>query len=356
MEEKTLFESLLREKVKELGGWYNAHAHIDRSYVLDKKYFSHYDIGEWDVCHCPLPVKQNLVGIIHEGLAYTEKSLYERMETCIKNSISYGITKLDSFIDVTADIGLTALDVALELKETYKEKIKIRIGAYPIFGFKDDQPQRWDIFEQGCKFSDFIGTLPERDALSDHIGFDEHFRRIFHAFEKYGEELHVHVDQTNDPDENGTLTLIESKKWLLPERYSHSSKLPTVWAVHSLSVASYDEYKFMKVVEGLKKENIGVIVCPNAALSNKQNRKKLVPMHNSITRLLDFCSYDIPVRLGTDNISDIFIPSNSPDMFQEIVSAANALRFYNYSVWAKLGSGTKLNETDKMKIRNALAN
>ena len=57
---------------------------------------------------------------------------------------------------------------------------------------------------------------------------------------------------------------------------------PTVWAVHSFSIASYDEEHFKKVVEGLKETNIGVIVCPSATLSNKQNRNIMVPMHNSI--------------------------------------------------------------------------
>jgi hypothetical protein len=36
--------------------------------------------------------------------------------------------------------------------------------------------------------------------------------------------------------------------------------------------------------------------------------------------------------------------------------AANALRFYNYSTWAKIATGKKLNEVDKMKIRSVLKN
>jgi cytosine/adenosine deaminase-related metal-dependent hydrolase len=123
-----------------------------------------------------------------------------------------------------------------------------------------------------------------------------------------------------------------------------------------LSVASYDEERFRRTIEGLKETNIGVIVCPVATLSNRQDRRISVPMHNSITRVLEFLAEDIPLRIGTDNVQDFFLPAGSFDLYQEIFTAANALRFYNASTWAKVAAGKKLNEVDKMKIRNTLKN
>ena len=113
---------------------------------------------------------------------------------------------------------------------------------------------------------------------------------------------------------------------------------------------------FRKVLEGLRETNIGVIVCPSATLSNKQIRNILVPMHNSITRVLDLLLEDIPVRIGSDNIQDFFLPAGSLDLYNEVCYAANTLRFYNFTTWAKIASGTRLNEVDKMKIRSALEN
>jgi hypothetical protein len=151
--------------------------------------------------------------------------------------------------------------------------------------------------------------------------------------------------------------LIEAARWLRPDPSGHAEeRQPTVWAVHALSVSSYSEERFRQVVEGLKENNIGVIVCPSATLSNKQDRRLRVPMHNSITRVLDFLAEDIPLRLGTDNVQDFFLPAGSFDVYDEIFVAANALRFYNYSTWAKIATGKKLNEVDKMRIRNALKN
>ncbi|MCX7786484.1 MAG: hypothetical protein N2442_02160 [Spirochaetes bacterium] len=373
----TSYETLIRKSVQEAGGFFNGHAHLDRALVMDPKYVSHADMDPWEIATYPLEVKQHTTGVLHEGLAYTRESLYERMGAALDASIRFGVTRIDTFIDTTADgVELRALEVALDLKTKYRDKIDLRVGAYPIFGFKDDEPRRWDVFVAAASLADFIGTLPERDARKGHIGFKEHFRRVIELANSLGgKEVHFHVDQTNLPDEEGTLTLIEAVRWLRPplsirqsmqgdSRWQNrqettqgplqESREPTIWAVHALSVASYSEEKFRKVVEGLKETNIGIIVCPTATLSNKQDRRVMVPMHNSITRVLDFLIEDIPVRIGTDNVQDFFLPAGSFDMYNEIVTAANALRFYNYSTWAKVAAGKKLNEVDKMKIRNAM--
>ncbi len=353
------FEEEIRKAVADEGGWWNAHAHLDRALVMEAKYVAHADMDPWEIATYPLEVKQHTTGVLHGGLAYTRESLCERLSAALEESAGRGIRRIDSFIDTTADgVGLRALECALEVKARFAGKIDFRVGAYPIFGFKDDDPARWNVFAEGAKMADFIGTLPERDARKGHIGFREHFRRVIgFANSLDGKEVHFHVDQTNKPEEDGTLTLIEAARWLRPDPSGHAEgRRPTIWAVHALSVASYGEERFREVVEGLKETNIGVIVCPSATLSNKQDRRLKVPMHNSITRVLDFLAEDVPVRLGTDNVQDFFLPAGSFDLYNEIFVAANALRFYNYSTWAKIATGKKLNEVDKMKVRKALKN
>jgi len=347
------FEEGVRAEVEKYGGFINAHSHIDRSYVMDTRYVSHADMNAWDITGYSLEVKQHTTGALHEGLAYTEESLRERISQGLEDCIRYGTSRIDSFIDTTADcIGTRALDIGLELQEEYRDRIEFRVGAYPIFGFKDDKPERWDVFVDGAERADFIGTLPERDARRFHIGYREHIRRILLLANELGnKEVHMHVDQTNNPDENGTETLIEAARWLRPYFEIYPKPVPTIWAVHSLSISSYSEERFQRVVDGLLETNIGVIACPTATLSNYQDRSILVPMHNSMTRLLDLALAGVPVRLGSDNVQDFFLPNGTFDMYHEVVAASNILRFYNYSTWAKIVSGRRLNEVDKMKIR-----
>lgn len=353
------FEEEVRNAVKNLGGWFNGHGHIDRAFVMESKYVEHADMDPWDIATYPLEAKQHTTGALHEGLAYTKNSLRERISRALEESIKCGTKRIDSFVDSTADcIGTTAIEVACELKQKYKDQIDFRIGAYPIFGFKDDEPRRWDVFVEGAKITDFIGTLPERDARAGHIGFKEHFRRIIEFANSLNyKEVHMHVDQTNNPEENGTEILIEAVRWLRPDSTGRlERRLPTVWAVHALSISSYSEERFQRVVEGLRETNIGVIVCPSATLSNKQNRNLMVPMHNSITRVLELLLADIPVRIGSDNVQDFFLPAGSMDLYNEVSYASNILRFYNFTTWAKIATGHRLNEVDKMKIRSALEN
>jgi len=337
------FEQAVRTYAQEMGGWFNAHAHIDRSYTMDPKFYSHADMDPWQISSYPLVIKQHVTGVLHEGLAYTIENLQERMSRAIEEMITLGYRRIDSFVDTTADIGLKAIDTALEIKEKYKDQIDFRIGAYPIFGFKDDKPERWEVFCQGAEKADFIGTLPERDALKRHIGYTEHMRRVFSLANDLDKNIHMHVDQTNNPDETGTETLIEATRWLRPK-----TDRTSVWAVHALSLSSYTQDRFERVLEGLKETGIGIIVCPSATLSNSQDRKKEVPMHNSITRVLDFISEGIPIRLGTDNIDDVYMPLGDPDMFLEIRDAANALRFQsNPKTWVKIATGQPLNQIDR---------
>lgn len=353
------FEQEIRTAVKNLGGFFNAHAHLDRAFVMESRYVEHADMDPWDIATYPLEVKQHITGTLHEGLAYTKESLEDRISRALESSIIHGVKRIDSFIDTTADcVKLAALQTALELKERYSDKIEFRLGAYPIFGFKDDEKERWDVFVEGAKLADYIGTLPERDMRPNHIGLKEHFRRVIELANSLDyKEVQMHVDQTNDPTEYGTETLIEAVRWLRPDPTGWAERRPpTVWAVHALSIASYPEERFRRVVAGLRETNIGVIVCPSATLSNKQNRNIIVPMHNSITRVLELLAEDIPVRIGTDNVQDFFLPAGSLDLYAEVRDAANILRFYNFTTWAKIAAGARLNEVDKMKIRNTLEN
>lgn len=72
--------------------------------------------------------------------------------------------------------------------------------------------------------ADYIGTLPERDAIHGHIGFNEHFRRVIELAGRLGKDIHMQVDQTNSPEDNGTETLIEAIRWLLPDKRGHACK------------------------------------------------------------------------------------------------------------------------------------
>ncbi len=351
----THWEGILKEAVASYGGYVNAHAHLDRANTTDKAYLSHVGLNPLQASAYPLAVKQSLTGDLHKGPAYARKDLERRLREVLNASIAFNTRQIWSLIDTTNDEARDAFAIALEMKEKYKERIDLKLAAYPIFGFKDSIPERWETFEAAAQKADFLAALPERDEGDGRVGYDEHLKRILSLGKKLGKQVHVHVDQGNVPWENGTETLIDAVRWIWPENFRGAEKTePMVWAIHAISPSCYTEERFQKVADGMKKYNIGFVCCPSAAIGMRQYRCVDTPTHNSIARVWDFVAKKIPVQLGTDNICDVFIPSGHPDMFMQVWRLADDTRFYIPSILAKLACGIKLNDVDIDSVQRVL--
>lgn len=351
------YDRLLIKSVKELGGFCNAHAHLDRNSTLELKYLQLVGIDPIEGASLPLRAKQNLTGELHKGPAYNPDDLRKRIKESLEQQYSMFTTSVSSMFDATPDLpedGQQVVNIANGIKEEMKDKIEFNVGVHPIFGFKKEE--RWEVYKEAAKKSDFLGGLPEKDEppTDGRIGFKQHLKRILNLGQELHKPVHVHVDQTNDPREEGTETLIQAVEWIgAPEIEGVDS--PTVWAIHVLSPSAYDNRRFNKLVDGLLKNNIGVICCPSAAISMRQLRPIKSPIHNSIARILEMLEAGVYVTIGTDNICDVFVPSSDGCILTEIKVLSNAIRFYIINVLAKLAAGKELNEMDKEMIKRSLA-
>ncbi|RLI97909.1 MAG: hypothetical protein DRO99_02120 [Candidatus Aenigmatarchaeota archaeon] len=352
----TKFQSDLKQLVRDMGGAVNFHAHLDRAETLDRRYLEHVGIDPMSASSYPLRVKQNLAGDLHRGPAYSTEDLKRRMDNLLKAMAEdFDVSTVYSMVDTTADnVGRGALDIAMELKDKYAGTIDFRIGTHPIFGFKDSEPERWNVFEEASRDADFMGALPERDVKEGHIGYKEHLRRILHLAVELDKMVQVHVDQANDPSESGTEELVHAVDYCIPPEKRVKDGMPLVWAVHSISPSAYDDARFRDLLDGMCECNIGVVCCPTAAISMKQNRRISAPTHNSIARVPEMLVRGIPVRLGSDNIADVFVPTGSPDMYREAIALSDYVRFYSPDVWAKVLTGRELNEMDRLSIERSL--
>jgi cytosine/adenosine deaminase-related metal-dependent hydrolase len=339
------------------GGWKNAHLHCDRGGTLDSKYWHDASIDPFEAGTYSLAAKQNLTGELHKGPAYEYDDLYKRIRKELLREKMLGTKSATSLIDATPDVGLVAIKAALQVKQELLGKIEFIIGTQPIFGFKNPalNPDRWNAFREASMIDgvDVLGALPEKDAAPDKIGAKEHIELVLKLGIELNKEVHVHVDQGNDPRENGTEMLIECVNEFGSPKVSDCS-MPTVWAVHAISTSCYDEYRFRSLLENLKRHNIGIICCPRAAISMRQLRPLDAPIHNSITRVLEMVRHEIPIRIGTDNIADIFIPTGNGNILDELILASDILRYYVPKLWAKLGCGETLNDMDRDLVSRAL--
>ncbi len=346
---ETEYFATIRKKVAELGGFMNAHLHIDRSSTFnfnEKNYQNDFSLS--------LKNKHALIPLIHASHEYDKDKLQERVYGLMVNMIKLNTSRADSFVDVTHDrVKLDALHYLFELKD--KLSIDFRLGAYSPLGFRDDEPERWNLIEEAAKKADFLGALPERDSkrdYPDHIGFKENVIRFLDLAKRTDKPLHIHVDQRNDPRENGSeiiLDLIENSNY----DFNHKEE-PNLWLVHVISPSLYEEERFQDLIKKIKAYNIGVICCPSAAISMRQLRPMVTPTFNSIARVLDMLAAGIHVRIGSDNIFDITSPAGTIDLMDEVFVLSNALRFYDQNIMAKLCAGKKIDQIEIDVIKNHL--
>jgi len=319
----TPFLQKLKSKISDNGGLFNAHMHLDRagtSYCIQEKHFE------------TLNEKHARISDLHGLREYEEANIVKRIEPYARYIESIGTTRADTFVDVSSKIGLSAIRAMRQIKR--EVAFDLRIGAYSPMGFRCGDQEFMRIFRDAVEQSDFIGCLPERDEAADypdHIGFEAHCETMLNMGAEFGIPVHIHADQKNIPGEYGVqrvLNVVESVATLPPE----------VWIIHAISLSAEGDSFFYRACERLVASKIGIICCPSAALSMVQHRGYLSPTHNSIARVLDLCRAGVDVRIGCDNIADIFLPATSPDMIFEILTLANAVRCYDVDLLARLAS------------------
>jgi cytosine/adenosine deaminase-related metal-dependent hydrolase len=353
MKKNTPFYEQFYDLVNELGGMHNAHLHLDRTGILEQRYFPQTDHQVLRNSHISLHEKHHMIYNIHNGPAYDEDDLTRRVNECLDEMVACQTRRADTLVDVTADrVGLSALQTINHIKAERAAEIELQTGAYSPLGFLDTEPERWEIFTEGTKSADFIAALPEaddHDDYPDHIGFMEHCKRTLELAQSEQKIIHVHTDQRNEPSERGTERLIEAI-----ERYgapASNNNQPMVWAVHMISPSTYDEVRFNNLVENLLKYNIGVICCPSAAIGMRQIRALNTPIYNSIPRVLELAAAGVSIRLASDNIADICSPTTTADLTDEILVLSAAIRFYQVDILAKFAAGVELSESDRNTIK-----
>jgi len=347
---KSPFYDELAAEVRRLGGYHNAHLHLDRANTLSDGYV---DLGQLHVLensHISLQKKHALIQTVHEGPAYDAPDLRRRVMETVEVMAGCGTALADTMVDVTPDrVGTTALELVQTIAAEVAPRLTIRAAAYTPLGFRDDEPERWRVFEAGVAMADFIGSLPEADDVEDYsanIGFEEHCVRMLDLCRRTGKMLHVHTDQINSPGERGTERLIEVMR-REGGPIAAPDGAPLVWAVHMISPATYDEPRFERFVAGLREMNIGVISCPSAAIGMRQLRAIQTPMYNSIPRILEMAAAGVPIRLGSDNVADMCSPSTTADLTEEVFTLSAAIRYYKVGILAKFAAGKPLGAEDR---------
>ncbi|MCA9327503.1 amidohydrolase family protein [Candidatus Saccharibacteria bacterium] len=310
---------LLLQRIKENGGWVNAHTHIDRSFIINWE--------NWDKTGDPLHMKWDHPDEFKAKV--TVEKIVEHMSQVVENQLAQGVQAIGSFIDcdsIVEDKNLKAADI---VKAKYKGQMEIKFIHQPIKGLMDETERKW--FEEAASFVDIIGGLPERDSKVK-LGVDrkaEHLDILFSTAKKHGKPLHVHVDQYNDPEQRDTELLADKTK-----EYGYKGK---VSAVHSISLAAQPKDYRTKVYKKLVEQDITIIACPSAWIDSKRS-EVLAPSHNSVTAIDEMIPAGVRVALGTDDIADIYKPYSDGDLWTELRILLEATHTYDMDILSDIAT------------------
>lgn len=304
--------ALLR-RVWERGGFTCHHAHLDKAYLIDE--------GNLALSQRDMQEKWRLYRDLKRG--YTASDLYTRISRGVECMIAQGVTHCRSFIDADALVGLLPLEVALEVREAYQDRIHLEFAVQPLEGVLDPQARR--VFVQACELADIVGGLPSRDR--PHPG--KHLDFILSLARELGKPVDVHIDQENSP--------FEQETELLARAVLRHGLQGCVRGVHAISLAAQPLLEQERVIALVKEAELGIVVCPSAALSMKPV-EGVAPIHNSIAPLSRLVEQGVRVSLGVDNIHDLFMPMVDGDLWFECRLLMEATRCYDLDLIAELAT------------------
>ena len=293
------------KEISKSGGFKCHHAHFDKAYLMNSERFMK--------CQVSLQEKWLLYRELKEN--YTHKDLIKRMSNCVDNLLEQGTTYIKTFVDADGVVEQKCVDAGLVVKEKYSDKVKIDLAIQPLEGLENIESRK--NFIKACKKADVIGGLPDRD--SSH---EVHIDLLFDLAKTLNKPVDIHVGQNNRPDEKETELVLDKIE-------EHNLK-QKVNLVHCISLSSHEESYIRKQAKRMAKNNVSVIVCPSAAISMKQDRRYLAPIHNSIAPISILLNEGVDVKLGIDNIEDLFMPLVDGDLWFETRLLMESTRIYDY--------------------------
>ena len=297
-------------KIKENGGFVNAHSHIDRANTAS--YFSK------EEQYAFLKEKWRLVDKIKNQSSTSDYK--NRMLECIEDQKAFGVTALLSFIDIDDIAGFRAFDAACEVRE--ESDLNFKIACQTLKGVLSLKYQMMIEFQ--LPQIDIIGSLPSADNDKS-----KHLDVVMKWAKDYNKRLHVHVDQLNTAEEKETELLArKTMQWGIEDK---------VTAVHSISLACHSKYYRNEVYKMSRDAGLSFVCCPSAWIDHPR-REDLAPIHNSITPVDELIKNDLIVAIGSDNIMDVYKPYCDGDMAFELRMLLEACKIYNEDELVKIAT------------------
>jgi cytosine deaminase len=231
-----------------------------------------------------------------------------RARQAVQMAMARGTTSMRSHVDVGLDIGLTALEAIMAVREEMRGKFDLQVVAMTAPERSDKESDlAYAAVEAGA---DAIGGAP--GLFGDAAASIE---AILELADKKGVLVDVHIDETDDP----RVRALD----ILAEAVVARGLQGRVTAGHCCSLASMPQAEADATIAKVAAAELYVVSLPSVNLV-LQGRGDTVAQRRGITRIKALLEAGVKVSAGSDNVQDPFNPFGNYDLLWIANLAAHA--------------------------------
>ncbi len=237
---------------------------------------------------------------------FTEEDIKRRATNAIRTSLLYGTTAIRTFADVDSIGGLTAVRSLINLREKLKGIMDLQVVAFPQEGIIRDPGTDELLYKAMDLGADIIGGIPWYEYTAEDS--KRHVDIVFEIAKKYDKDVHMLVDDTEDPEAKNFEYLAYKawkEKWIGRVSASHCRG----------ALESPNDSYAQKVIQLAKKADMTVVDNPHICLL-LYGRLDKFPLRRAITRVKEFLRAGVNVTSGQDDIDDPYYPFGKGDMLE----------------------------------------
>lgn len=240
--------------------------------------------------------------------SYTVDDIVVRASRAIEEGILNGTTIFRVFADVDSIGGIRPLEGILALRDKWKDTVRIEAVDFPQEGIVRD-PGTFERMEEGMRLgADVVGGLPWHEWSDEDAR--RHIDLCFDLAKKYDKDIHMLVDDTDNPNSR-SLEYLGIKT--LQENFEGR-----VSASHCGALAAYDEVHAHKIMALVKEANISISTNPHISLV-AQGRYDREPIRRGVTRVKQLWRIGVNLFSSQDDVNDPYYPFGRNDQ-QEVAA------------------------------------
>lgn len=228
----------------------------------------------------------------------TSQDLVQRGSRVIQWALRHGVGALRTHADVDRIVGLRHVEAALELKETFADRIAIQVVAFQPASVTPDDEESWRKLEAAVRLGCAAvgGTTGSRGLDASAL-----MARMLELAARTGSMVDLHLDETLDPAVQNLPELAH-----LTRRFGLHGR---VTASHCCSLSVAPAAARAETIRLIAESGIHVIALPltNLYLQGRDSGLR------GVAPVAELLAGGVNVACGSDNVQDPFLPTGNAD-------------------------------------------